>query len=72
MKSIPVRWVSESINQRLHCGDISLHLSEVKDPVMDVLDKTDLIKHLSGKVFCPIILASQKYRRKVRKIIRQV
>jgi hypothetical protein len=64
--------VSESINQRLHCDDITLHLSEVNGPAMDVLDKTDLIKHLSGKVFCHIILASQKYRRKVRQITQQV
>jgi SulP family sulfate permease len=32
-------------------SDICLHLSEVKGPVMDRLEKSDFLKHLSGQVF---------------------
>lgn len=41
----------EAIEQRLHAAGISLHLSEVKGPVMDRLQKTDFLAHLSGQVF---------------------
>ncbi|CAA0104236.1 putative sulfate transporter [Zhongshania aliphaticivorans] len=41
----------ESINHRLQDSGITLHLSEVKGPVMDVLNKTDFITHLSGNIF---------------------
>ncbi|MEX1664097.1 SulP family inorganic anion transporter [Zhongshania sp. R06B22] len=54
--------VLESINQRLQDSGITLHLSEVKGPVMDVLDKTDFIKHLSGKVFLSHHLGIAKIR----------
>jgi SulP family sulfate permease len=54
--------VLESINHRLQDNGITLHLSEVKGPVMDVLDKTDLIKHLSGKVFLSHHLGITKIR----------
>jgi SulP family sulfate permease len=43
--------VLESINLRLKDSGITLHLSEVKGPVMDVLAHTEFIKHLSGQVF---------------------
>lgn len=43
--------VLESINQRLEEASILLHLSEVKGPVMDLLDKTHFITDLSGKVW---------------------
>ena len=41
----------EEINHRLSDSGVSFHLSEVKGPVMDRLQKTDFLKHLSGKVF---------------------
>ncbi|WP_346893424.1 sulfate permease [uncultured Roseibium sp.] len=41
----------EEINHRLSDSGVSFHLSEVKGPVMDRLEKTDFLKHLSGKVF---------------------
>lgn len=41
----------EAIDQRLRDAGLSLHLSEVKGPVMDRLQTTDFLKHLSGKVY---------------------
>ena len=41
----------EAIVKRLHESDICLHLSEVKGPVMDRLEKSDFLKYLSGQVF---------------------
>ena len=41
----------ESLNQRLKDAGVSLHLSEVKGPVMGRLKKTDLLSVLSGQVF---------------------
>ena len=41
----------ESIEHRLRAAGIRLHLSEVKGPVMDGLQHTDFIRHLSGQVF---------------------
>jgi SulP family sulfate permease len=41
----------EAINHRLHEQGMDLHLSEVKGPVMDALNKSDFLTHLSGKVF---------------------
>jgi SulP family sulfate permease len=41
----------QAIDQRLHEGGITLHLSEVKGPVMDRLKRADFLKHLSGRVF---------------------
>ena len=41
----------EAIDHRLREQDIQLNLSEVKGPVMDALNKTDFLEHLSGKVF---------------------
>lgn len=41
----------ESLNQRLRDMDLTLHLSEVKGPVMDRLRKTDFLSHLAGEVF---------------------
>lgn len=41
----------EAIDARLKDAQIKLHLSEVKGPVMDQLDKTDFLQHLSGQVF---------------------
>ena len=40
----------EAINQRLKDGGITLHLSEVKDPVMDRLKRSHFLEELTGKV----------------------
>ena len=41
----------EAIAQRLNDAGIALHLSEVKGPVMDKLNRTDFVSHLRGQVF---------------------
>ena len=41
----------EAINDRLNSLGVKFHLSEVKGPVMDRLQRTDFFNHLSGKVF---------------------
>jgi SulP family sulfate permease len=41
----------EAINRRLDEAGVQLHLSEVKGPVMDRLQSTHFIEHLSGRVF---------------------
>ena len=41
----------EAIEHRLRDAGITLHLSEVKGPVMDRLQRTDFLRKLSGKVF---------------------
>jgi SulP family sulfate permease len=41
----------EEINHRLRDADITLHLSEVKGPVMDRLKRSHLLDDLTGKVF---------------------
>ncbi|MBD2857626.1 sulfate permease [Spongiibacter sp. KMU-158] len=41
----------ESINHRLKDSGIKLHLSEVKGPVMDMLQKTHFLSELNGQVF---------------------
>lgn len=41
----------EAINQRLKDAGLMLHLSEVKGPVMDRLQRSDFLNHLTGKVF---------------------
>lgn len=41
----------ENIERRLRASGICLHLTEVKGPVMDRLEKSDFLKHLSGQVF---------------------
>ncbi len=41
----------EAINDRLQSAGVSLHLSEVKGPVMDRLQRSHLLDRLSGKVF---------------------
>jgi SulP family sulfate permease len=40
----------EAIERRLHDAGITLHLSEVKGPVMDRLKATDFLYHLAGRV----------------------
>jgi len=41
----------EAINHRLKDAGITLHLSEVKGPVMDRLGRTDFLEELTGKVY---------------------
>ena len=41
----------EAINHRLRDAGVTLHLSEVKGPVMDKLQRTHLIDELTGRVF---------------------
>ncbi|MEY3475003.1 MAG: sulfate permease, partial [Pseudomonadota bacterium] len=41
----------ESIDGRLRDAGLTLHLSEVKGPVMDRLAATDFLRHLRGQVF---------------------
>jgi SulP family sulfate permease len=41
----------EAIDARLRDAGITLHLSEVKGPVMDRLKGTELLQHLRGQVF---------------------
>ena len=41
----------EEINTRLRESDVALHLSEVKGPVMDALQRSDFLSYLSGEVF---------------------
>ncbi|MGA1342756.1 MAG: STAS domain-containing protein, partial [Hyphomonas sp.] len=41
----------ESINHRLKDAGVTLHLSEVKGPVMDKLKRTDFLEQLTGRVF---------------------
>ena len=40
----------EAINHRLKDGGITLHLSEVKGPVMDRLKRSHFLHELTGKV----------------------
>lgn len=41
----------EAINQRLEALGVALHLSEVKGPVMDRLNRIEFTRHLTGQVF---------------------
>lgn len=41
----------ELINERLHESGIALHFSEIKGPVMDVMQKSDFFSHFKGKIF---------------------
>ncbi len=41
----------EAINHRLSDAGVKLHLSEVKGPVMDALERSHLLHDLTGRVF---------------------
>ena len=41
----------EAINEKLHSMNVSFHLSEVKGPVMDRLNRIAFTTHISGQVF---------------------
>ncbi|MEM8563434.1 MAG: sulfate permease [Pseudomonadota bacterium] len=53
----------ESINLRLNEQGITLHLSEVKSPVMDALHNSDFLDKLSGSVFLTQHRAVQSLKR---------
>jgi SulP family sulfate permease len=54
--------VLEDINNRLLGRGIKLHLSEVKGPVMDALQRSDFLKQLSGQVFLTHYQAVQQLK----------
>jgi SulP family sulfate permease len=41
----------EAVNQRLRAADVTLHLSEVKGPVMDRLERSHFLQDLTGSIF---------------------
>ncbi len=41
----------EAINEKLHSIGVQFHLSEIKGPVMDRLERSDFLQELTGKVF---------------------
>ncbi|WP_458526248.1 SulP family inorganic anion transporter [Onishia taeanensis] len=41
----------DAINERLKDSEVTMHLAEVKGPVMDKLKQSDLLEHLTGRVF---------------------
>ena len=41
----------EELSENLHEVGVTLHLAEVKGPIMDQLEKTDFYQHMHGKVF---------------------
>ena len=47
----------EAINQRLSDSNVTLHLSEVKGPVMDALQRSHFLEALTGQVFLTQIAA---------------
>ena len=38
----------EAISDRLRSAGVTFHLSEVKGPVMDALERSDFFEHLTG------------------------
>src|SRR5690554_1580945 len=47
----------EALSQRLHNAGVTLHLSEVKGPVMDALKKVDFAAHLHGNIYLSLYSA---------------
>jgi SulP family sulfate permease len=43
----------KAISGRLEAAGVTFHLSEVKGPVMDALQRSDFFEHLTGRVFLP-------------------
>ncbi|AOY89205.1 sodium-independent anion transporter [Marinobacter salinus] len=58
----------EAINERLRDAGVNLHLSEVKGPVMDRLKGTELLAHLTGRVFLSTFEAWQMLIGQVRSL----
>ncbi len=48
------------INERLRLAGIYFHLAEVKGPVMDRLERSELLRQLSGKVYLTLFQAWQE------------
>lgn len=57
----------KAINDRLGNAGITLHLSEVKGPVMDRLCKTNFLQELSGKTFLSQYEAWEQLKRETAK-----
>jgi SulP family sulfate permease len=43
--------VLESVNEHLREVGVVLHLSEVKGPIMDCLEKTEFLEHITGNIY---------------------
>ena len=43
--------VLESVNEHLREVGVVLHLSEVKGPIMDCLEKTEFLQHITGNIY---------------------
>ncbi|TVP52404.1 MAG: sulfate permease [Halomonadaceae bacterium] len=56
----------EAINARFKDAHVKLHLSEVKGPVMDQLQRTPFISELSGKVFLTTFSAWRSLKGQLR------
>jgi SulP family sulfate permease len=41
----------EALNHRLKSAGVEFHLSEVKGPVMDRLERSHILKELTGRIF---------------------
>jgi sulfate permease, SulP family len=54
----------ESINARLKDAGVTFHLSEVKGPVMDKLERSGFLPHLTGKVYLSHHLAVEELENK--------
>ncbi|MDT0500427.1 MULTISPECIES: sulfate permease [unclassified Halomonas] len=52
----------EAINERLNEAGVTLHLAEVKGPVMDRLKRSDFLDDLTGRVFLSTFAAWQAFR----------
>ncbi|SHF74036.1 sulfate permease, SulP family [Modicisalibacter ilicicola DSM 19980] len=52
----------KAINSRLKDSEVTLHLAEVKGPVMDRLTRSDLIEALTGRVFLSTYSAWRELR----------
>jgi len=52
----------EAINSRLKDSEVTLHLAEVKGPVMDQLGKSDFLEHLTGEAYLSTFAAWTELR----------
>ena len=50
----------EELAENLHEAGVTLHLAEVKSPVMDQLKKTDFYRHMKGQIFFTTDLAMKE------------
>lgn len=54
----------DAINARLKDSDVTLHLAEIKGPVMDKLKNSDLLDDLTGRIFLSTYAAWKELGRK--------